>query len=436
MSVVNNPDYRGSIISTGCHMAERGDIDRIRELLRKHEKGLTIEEVASNLDINRSTASKYLNSLVFSGSATIRKLGPAKLFYLRETLPLDRLLDCTFDGVVVLDGDQVIQEVNSNALNFFNISQEEAKGKHATQSPLLPLFDPDTCRALGDLQELGGWEIEGPVDTWRGTLTLKRRLIPVQFQSGSHGSSLIFHVVLPGKGNDPAVGQTGDLHTSSYARTCRQAFQLNTLFRRFSQNQLSHAAETLREMGRLAGQDKIQEPIRELMQLIDNIRFHLGLLEEYLADDIMPPDWHPVDGILNRALSSRNLAHIRFFSDIRGIEIFTDRDCGRIFHTLLDNSAHHGKKVTSIRVTSVETAGGLLIAYTDDGIGIPDNEKPTLFEWGHGIHRAHSLFLSRQMLAVTDISIRENGTYGKGVRFEILVPAGRWRKGPLKQGAG
>jgi len=408
-------------------MADRGDIDRIRELLQQHEKGLTIEEVASNLDINRSTASKYLNSLVFSGSATIRKLGPAKLFYLRECLPLQQLLDCTFDGVVVLDTDLVLQEINSNALIFFSTQLEEVKGKNVINSPLQPLFDEDTCRALRDLPENGECEIEGTISIGKDNWRARKKIIPIQFQSGTPGACIIFRIIPPAEGTHSMSQQPGDISNQLYIKACRQVSQLNTLFRRFSQNQLSHAENTLKKISQVTNQKNLHDHIQEEMHILENIRFHLNLLEEYLDDDIKAPDWYPLEGILNRALDTRNLAHVRFFSDIREIEIFTDMDCGRIFPTLLDNSIVHGKKVTSIRVTSMETKEGLLIIYADDGNGIPDDEKPTLFEWGHGIHRAHSLFLSRQMLAITDISLRETGTYGRGVRFEILVPAGRWR---------
>jgi hypothetical protein len=37
------------------------------------------------------------------------------------------------------------------------------------------------------------------------------------------------------------------------------------------------------------------------------------------------------------------------------------------------------------------------------------------------------LFLSVEILGITGITIAENGTPGKGARFEIHVPAGMWR---------
>ncbi|MCU0631636.1 MAG: helix-turn-helix domain-containing protein [Methanolinea sp.] len=409
-------------------MADRGDIDRIRGLLQQHQKGLTIEEVAQELDINRSTASKYLNSLVFSGSATIRKLGPAKLFYLREQLPLQHLLNCTYDGLVVLDADLVVQEINANALFFFDVQPDQVKGLDALHTPLRPLFDQETCSSLREIPESGEREIEGSLTLGQDTWAVRKKIIPLQFQSGKPGTGIIFRVTSPGEGLHEGVHAKGGEIDPSYIRACKQSFQLSALFRRFSLNQLSLATDTLKRVEQSANQEMVHQLLQEETMILENLRFHLNLIEEYLDDDIKVPGWYLIEDILTRSLSSQKLAHIRFFSDIRGVEVFTDRDCGRIFSTLLENSIVHGKKVTSIRVTSKEREEALCITYEDDGVGIPEREKATLFEWGHGIHKAHSLFLSRQILAVTDISIRETGTYGRGARFELLVPAGNWRE--------
>jgi hypothetical protein len=37
------------------------------------------------------------------------------------------------------------------------------------------------------------------------------------------------------------------------------------------------------------------------------------------------------------------------------------------------------------------------------------------------------MFVSREILSITGISIRETGTPGKGARFEIRVPKGAYR---------
>ena len=37
------------------------------------------------------------------------------------------------------------------------------------------------------------------------------------------------------------------------------------------------------------------------------------------------------------------------------------------------------------------------------------------------------LFLAREILSITGITIHETGTYGKGARFELAVPKGAYR---------
>ena len=83
--------------------------------------------------------------------------------------------------------------------------------------------------------------------------------------------------------------------------------------------------------------------------------------------------------------------------------------------------------VTRIRIRPEESDRGISIVYEDDGIGIPHAEKEKLFERGFGRQTGFGLFLAREILAITDLSIRETGEPGKGVRFLIEVPPGFYR---------
>ncbi|MDD5189181.1 MAG: ATP-binding protein, partial [Methanoregula sp.] len=80
-----------------------------------------------------------------------------------------------------------------------------------------------------------------------------------------------------------------------------------------------------------------------------------------------------------------------------------------------------------IRVSSLEIDMGLLIVCEDDGVGISAEDKKRLFTRGFGKNTGLGLFLSREILAITGITITENGVPGKGARFEITVPKGMWR---------
>jgi signal transduction histidine kinase len=70
---------------------------------------------------------------------------------------------------------------------------------------------------------------------------------------------------------------------------------------------------------------------------------------------------------------------------------------------------------------------GAMITYEDNGTGIPVEDKEHIFKKGFGKHTGLGLFLTREILAITNITIRENGETEKGVRFEILIPQEMYR---------
>jgi signal transduction histidine kinase len=86
--------------------------------------------------------------------------------------------------------------------------------------------------------------------------------------------------------------------------------------------------------------------------------------------------------------------------------------------------------MTFIRVASYESEGDLVITVEDDGNGIRMEDKKQLFTKGFGTHTGLGLYLSREILSITGISIIENGEPGNGARFEIRFPRGAYRFTP------
>ncbi|MEN6342656.1 MAG: HAMP domain-containing sensor histidine kinase, partial [Methanospirillum sp.] len=100
----------------------------------------------------------------------------------------------------------------------------------------------------------------------------------------------------------------------------------------------------------------------------------------------------------------------------------------KVFYNLIDNALRYGGPgLTMIRVSSKESAAGLITVCEDDGVGISEEDKQHLFVRGFGKNTGFGLFLSREILGITGISIRENGEPGKGARFEMTVPKGVYR---------
>lgn len=57
---------------------------RIIAELRKWPEGLTIVDISAKLDLSRQTVAKYVYGLFLEGVVKIRKVGPAKLCYLKK----------------------------------------------------------------------------------------------------------------------------------------------------------------------------------------------------------------------------------------------------------------------------------------------------------------------------------------------------------------
>jgi predicted GNAT family acetyltransferase len=113
------------------------------------------------------------------------------------------------------------------------------------------------------------------------------------------------------------------------------------------------------------------------------------------------------------------------------LEVYSDPLFFDVFAHLLENSLRHGgDRVKSIVVTYHETPDGLDLCIRDDGAGIPAEKKQQVFEYDAGKHAGIGLFICRQIVEVTGMTIQETGTEGMGARFVIHVPpGGYWIEG-------
>ena len=83
--------------------------------------------------------------------------------------------------------------------------------------------------------------------------------------------------------------------------------------------------------------------------------------------------------------------------------------------------------MTEINVLSHRSGKDLVVIWEDNGIGIAADEKERIFERGFGKNTGLGMFLVREILSLTGITIMETGVPGAGVRFEIMIPCGMWR---------
>ena len=112
---------------------------------------------------------------------------------------------------------------------------------------------------------------------------------------------------------------------------------------------------------------------------------------------------------------------------VSNLEVFADPLIGRVFYNLHDNTVRHGVHASAIQVHAEKRGDDMVIVWEDNGIGVPHDEKERIFERDFGKNTGLGLFLAREILDITGITIGENGELGRGARFEITVPKGAWR---------
>ncbi|MEI6796192.1 MAG: response regulator [Methanomassiliicoccales archaeon] len=169
------------------------------------------------------------------------------------------------------------------------------------------------------------------------------------------------------------------------------------------------------------------EPLQRAEAAAERISATIEFTKEYEDIGIKAPIWVSPGCQMVDVFASLHPVGVTLLDEICDIEIFADPLSVKLPYNLLDNSMRHGERVTHIKLSTQQRGDAMLIVYEDDGVGISEEDKKRLFERGFGKNTGFGLFLAREILAITGITITENGKAGVGVRFEIMVPSGAWR---------
>jgi PAS domain S-box-containing protein len=159
----------------------------------------------------------------------------------------------------------------------------------------------------------------------------------------------------------------------------------------------------------------------------------VSFAKNYESMGISEPAWHDLRSMVSEAASGMAWGDVRLVNEVPpGVQVLVDPLAVRVFSNLMDNSLRHGRSASEVRVSCAEGEGSLSVTCQDDGVGVPAAEKESIFQLGYGRNTGLGLFLSREVLDLTGMTIVENGEAGKGARFEMRVPAGSYRadRGP------
>jgi signal transduction histidine kinase len=204
---------------------------------------------------------------------------------------------------------------------------------------------------------------------------------------------------------------------------------LSSITRHDIRNQL-HALSGYLELSRqtIGEPDLEGELLSKEEKIVETIIHQINFTGDYQDMGIAAPAWQNVEETVRKAAGALQLRDIRIDVDRQDLEVWADPLFGKVFYNLIDNALKYGGgNLSAIRVGSRETGYGLTLVFEDDGLGITEEDRKHLFERGYGKNTGLGLFLSREILTITGISIRDCGEQGSGARFGMIVPKGGYR---------
>jgi PAS domain S-box-containing protein len=151
---------------------------------------------------------------------------------------------------------------------------------------------------------------------------------------------------------------------------------------------------------------------------------------DYQNIGVHSPQWHSVAETVSLAMATLDIHRITVTVNLAAVEIYADPLLEKVFYNLIENSLRHGERVTEIAILAETVSDGIDIIVQDNGTGIPDSAKEQIFRREYFKNTGFGLFLTRDILAITNLSITENGTFGQGARFVIHAPPGTYRYRP------
>jgi signal transduction histidine kinase len=178
-----------------------------------------------------------------------------------------------------------------------------------------------------------------------------------------------------------------------------------------------------------AKEDVLKETLERLELTAMSIQDQIAFTRDYQEIGAQVPSWHPVALLVKNSADQLDLKDVLLDIQVGDVEVFADTMIRKVFYNLMDNSLRHGDHVTRILFRYQQSGPDLLIFYEDNGAGIPDQDKQAIFTKGFGRNSGLGLFLIREILAITGISISETGKFGEGARFELVIPHGFYRIG-------
>ena len=101
----------------------------VKEILRANPRGMTVTDISREININRNSVAKYLDVLLISGQVDMKRMGPAKAYFLSDRVPISAMLNFSSDCIMVLNSHLEMVQVNDIFLDLINVERDDVVGR-------------------------------------------------------------------------------------------------------------------------------------------------------------------------------------------------------------------------------------------------------------------------------------------------------------------
>ena len=170
------------------------ELEKIKKIINKKPRGITVKEIAKNVGVNRNVASKYLDVLQIEGEVEVEKFGRSKVYFSSKSIPISTMFDYSNDYILVVRKDMTAVEINTPFTKYLGLlDKNKIVGKDVKNlvfAKSYPEIIDNIIKTL-EKQQILEDEIEYKRNKNSKADHLRLRFVPTVLSDGESGVAII-----------------------------------------------------------------------------------------------------------------------------------------------------------------------------------------------------------------------------------------------------
>lgn len=170
------------------------ELDKIKEIIKKKPRGVTIKEISKKIGVNRNVVAKYLDVLQIEGEVEVETYGRSKVYFPAKSVPISTMFDYTNELIVVVRKDMTTVDINNPFVKYMGLpNKSKALGKRIENLPFSKSYPKMTDNIVEALEnnEILEDDIKLKMKNKSKSDDLHVKFIPTTLKDGDQGIAVI-----------------------------------------------------------------------------------------------------------------------------------------------------------------------------------------------------------------------------------------------------